>query len=212
MICALVASVVIGNVIRLEVAPKFSKYANYPATPSSWIQLPPVPQPQASSNERAAVLNSQTPPVNASTSTLCPVVNLQNSIAIRKQLYSEAFSMTSKAGLFGIGMDRFMDTSCVKGTEIHNTILQATIEFGWIAGPALVALLIVAGLSLWPLARCDAEAQFALCGLIFVAVLSVASGRISRDFLLFLFLGYAAGLRRVECKIPKSAALIGAFF
>ncbi len=193
MICVLIGSVVFGNLVRLEIAPTFSKYANFPATPSSLIQAEPAQPPPASAVQEAA--NPPQPAESATAHASCAVVNLHSSIAIRKQLYLDAVAIAPKAGLFGIGMDRFMEASCVKNTEIHNTILQTTVEFGWIAGAALVALMIFAVFSLWPLAAGNLEARFALCGLIFVAVLSMGHGRISHDALLFMFLGYAAGLR-----------------
>jgi hypothetical protein len=193
MLCVLIGGVVLGNLARLEIAPTYSKYANLPSTPSSLIQAEPAPLPKASGEQEAA--SSPQPAESASANASCPAVDLTNSIAIRKQLYLDAFAIVPKAGLFGIGMDRFMDASCIKNTEIHNTILQATVEFGWIAGAALAALMILAGLSLWPLAVRDPEARFALCGLIFIASLSMGHGRISHDALLFMFLGYAAGLR-----------------
>jgi hypothetical protein len=201
MICVLIGGVVLGNVVRLEIAPTFSKYADFRATPSSLIQaepapLPqtePAPLPQASAEQNAT--NSPQPAESASAHASCPVGSPSNSIAIRKQLYLDAFAIVPRAGLFGIGMDRFMDVSCIKNTEIHNTILQTAVEFGWIAGAALAALMIFAAFSLWPLAAGNSEARFALCGLIFIALLSMGHGRISHDALLFMFLGYAAGLR-----------------
>ena len=193
MICVLIGGVVLGNLARLEIAPTFSKYANFPATPSSLIQAEPAPPPPANAEPEAA--NPPQPAESATAHASCPVVDLANSIAIRKQLYLDAFAILPNAGLFGIGMDRFMDASCIKNAEIHNTILQTTVEFGWIAGVALTALMIGAFFSLWPLAAGNPEARFALCGLIFVAVLSMGHGRISHDALLFMFLGYAAGLK-----------------
>ena len=43
------------------------------------------------------------------------------------------------------------------------------------------------------LLQSDPEARFALCSLTFAAILSFGSGRTSRDALLFLFMGLAAG-------------------
>ena len=202
MICVLIGGVVLGNLARLEIAPTFSKYANRPATPTSWIQVDSAPLPQTGSAPPPPASGEQQPTTSpqpaesAPAHTSCPVVDLHNSIAIRKQLYLDALAIVPRAGLFGIGMDRFMDLSCIKNTEIHNTILQTIVELGWIAGAALVALMIFAIVSLWPLAARNSEARFALSGLIFIVLLSMGHGRISHDALLFMFLGYAAGLKR----------------
>lgn len=105
-----------------------------------------------------------------------------SSIAIRKQLLSEAISMLPDVGAFGIGLDGFMAKSCT-GTWVHNSVLQAFLEFGFVGGAALVAMIALA------LRR--VPAPFALYGLIFELMLSLAHGRLSRDVLLFFFIGLA---------------------
>ena len=69
-----------------------------------------------------------------------------------------------------------MKFSCIKLTEVHNSILQATVECGWLGGPLLF-------LSLW-----WREA-------LFIVFLSLAHGRISRDAVLSAFLGCAIGMK-----------------
>lgn len=106
-----------------------------------------------------------------------------SSIGIRKQLYVDAFGLLPYSGWFGRGLNAFMSHSCVQATEVHNSILQAIIEFGWIGGLAF-AVLIFASLAV--------RSPFVLCGLLFELALSMAYGRISRDGALFFFAGYAA--------------------
>ena len=126
----------------------------------------------------------------------CPGLNIKNSLAIRKQLYADAFAVLPEAGVLGLGLDSFMKRTCLREHEVHNTLLQTIVEFGWPAGVAL-ALLIFAGVNwkMMTLAHHDAEAHFVFCGLIFVVLLGMVHGRISREAPLFLFLGYAAAIR-----------------
>jgi len=140
----------------------------------------------------------------------CANVDGDNSIAIRKQIYREARDTVSAAGPFGIGLDGFMRISCVPGAEVHNSVLQVTIELGWLAGVAFASLIIVSAASLLPFARHDLEVRFALCSLIYLVLLSMAHGRISRDALLFLFLGYAAGIYNGLTKSTPAAELLPA--
>jgi hypothetical protein len=127
----------------------------------------------------------------------CPKVNLNNSIDIRKRLYQEAFALLPSAGLTGIGLGRFAETSCIN-TEVHNSVLHASLELGWPAGLLLAALIVVAAGSLYPLARTRDDALFALLALGFAVLLSCASGHIGQDIFLFLMIGYAAGVARGE--------------
>jgi hypothetical protein len=124
----------------------------------------------------------------------CPEVDGDNSIAIRKKIYQEAWDILPLAGPFGIGLDGFMKKSCIPDAEVHNSLLQVMIEFGWLTGAAFALLLIIAFGSLIPLARTSSEARFVLCSLAYLVLLTMAHGRISRDAVLFLFLGYAAGV------------------
>jgi hypothetical protein len=124
----------------------------------------------------------------------CPEVDGDNSIAIRKKIYAEALDILPIAGPLGIGLDGFMKKSCVPNAEVHNSLLQVTIELGWLTGAAFTLLLIIAIGCLIPLARNDLEARFVSCSLVYLVLLTMVHGRISRDAVLFLFLGYAASI------------------
>ncbi len=124
-------------------------------------------------------------------------VNPRNSIAIRKVLVQDAFFLIPKAGWIGTGLDSFMKFSCIRMTEIHNSILQAAVEFGWLGG-SLLLMIIIAASSMIPLARHDDAARFVLCSLAFVVLLSLAHGRVSRDGLLFALLGCAVSLKETS--------------
>jgi hypothetical protein len=134
-------------------------------------------------------------------------VNPKNSIAIRKVLLLDALFLIPKSGWVGSGLDSFMKLSCIETTEIHNSVLQAAVEFGWLGGSLLLALMVVAGGSLLPLARSDDASRFVLCGLAFVLLLSLAHGRVSRDGALFALLGCAVGLRETSRAPARSAAV-----
>jgi hypothetical protein len=84
-----------------------------------------------------------------------------------------------------------MNFSCIEATEVHNSILQATIEFGWLGGLSLA--LLIASL-IWQLVRRDGRARFVLYGLVYVTLLSFAHGRTSHDAMLFVFLGLASAI------------------
>ena len=88
-----------------------------------------------------------------------------------------------------------MRVSCIKMTEIHNSILQATVELGWLGGSLLALMIAVAGGRIFFQAMQDNSSRFVLCGLAFVVLLSLAYGRTSRDAVLFAFLGSAVALR-----------------
>jgi hypothetical protein len=122
-------------------------------------------------------------------------VNPRNSVAIRKALVQDALFLIPRSGWIGTGLDSFMSLSCIKLTEVHNSILQAAIEFGWLGGTMLFAIIVVAGSSIFPLARYDDASRFMLCSLAFVVLLSLAHGRVSRDGALFALLGCAVGLK-----------------
>ena len=121
-------------------------------------------------------------------------INFDNSIDIRIGLLRDAIALIKSSGWFGIGLDGFMKRSCIPSTEVHNSFLQAAIEFGWLGGTALLVLVCLAFFYLLPLARTDPEARFALCSLVCVTILTIGSGRTTHDELLFLFLGFAASL------------------
>jgi O-antigen ligase len=121
-------------------------------------------------------------------------VNQRNSVSIRKALYQDAFYMIPKAGLFGFGIDSFLSLTCVIGHQVHNSFLQATIEFGWLGGLSLALLIVAASIRLLPLARQDAGARFVLCAIAYVTLMSMAHGRTSHDPWLFGLIGLAVGL------------------
>jgi hypothetical protein len=117
-----------------------------------------------------------------------------NSIAIRKQLFLDGLGAVPSSGFFGTGLGSFQKISCVPNASPHNSPLQAFIEFGWLGGIAFVLLLIAAYWRLWPIAGVDLEARFVFCCLTYVTLATLAHGNISRDALLFLFLGYSASV------------------
>jgi O-Antigen ligase len=125
-------------------------------------------------------------------------INLRNSIAIRKVLIQDALFLIPRAGWIGTGLDSFMKFSCIRMTEIHNSILQAAVEFGWLGGSLLLVIVVVAAGSIFPLSRHDDTTRFVLCSFAFVVLLSLAHGRVSRDALLFALLGCAASLKETS--------------
>lgn len=117
-----------------------------------------------------------------------------NSFAARKVLLRDALKAIPSSGFFGTGLASFPSMTCVPNAEPHNSFLQATIEFGWLGGLALLGLAVFALGRLVPLVRTDSEARFVFGSLVFVVVLDLAHGILSRDTLLFLIAGYAARL------------------
>lgn len=126
-------------------------------------------------------------------------INTRNSIAIRQALARDAISFIPAAGPFGIGLDGFLRYSCIKAHQVHISILQAAVEFGWLGGVFFVALIGMAIFGLVPLARRNGTNRFFLCSLVFAALLTLAHGRISRDGALFALLGCAVG---IACQAP----------
>jgi hypothetical protein len=122
-------------------------------------------------------------------------INPKNSIAIRKALSLDALFLMPRAGWIGTGLDSFMNFSCIKQTEVHNSSLQAAVEFGWMGGALFVLIVVFTGVAILPLARHGGAPLFVLCGLVFVVMLSLAHGRLSRDAVLFALLGTAVGLK-----------------
>jgi hypothetical protein len=137
-------------------------------------------------------------------------VNPRNSIAIRKVLVQDALFLIPRSGWIGTGLDSFMKFSCIKLTEVHNSVLQAAVEFGWLGGSLLLALAVVAFAPLVPLARYDNASRFVLCGLAFIVLLSLAHGRVSRDGVLFALLGCAVAMKetsRATAPVARSAVV-----
>jgi hypothetical protein len=137
----------------------------------------------------------------------CEGVDQYNSIEIRKHLYWESLGALWRAGLGGNGLDSFAKASCT-GATVHNTFLQTAIDFGWVAGIALIGLVLIIGSLLWVPARHGREARFLLVSLVFVVAICLAHGRISRDGPLFLFLGGAAARLSMARRIKPADDLV----
>jgi hypothetical protein len=140
-------------------------------------------------------------------------INVKNSIAIRKALALDGFYLTARSGLFGTGLDSFMEYSCVRLTQLHNSVLQAFVEFGWLGGLLFLLLIVASIWSIAGLARSGSVPLFLLSGSVFLIMIAMAHGRLSRDFILFTALGVVAGyveslLRQQEAgKISARARL-----
>jgi hypothetical protein len=119
---------------------------------------------------------------------------MRNSIAIREALAKDAIYLIPTAGLVGTGLDSFMRFTCIKAHEVHVSVLQAAVEFGWIGGALWALLMSMTIYRLAPLAKRNPAARFILCSLVFAILLSLAHGRISRDNTLFALLGAAIGV------------------
>ena len=120
-------------------------------------------------------------------------INIKNSVAIRKALALDAIYLAPASGLFGTGLDSFMKFSCVKLTEVHNSLLQAVVEFGWLGGVLLLGLAGFSMASIVPLAKQGRVPLFLFSSLAFLILISMAHGRLSREFALFAFLGAIGG-------------------
>jgi hypothetical protein len=134
-------------------------------------------------------------------------VNMYNSIAERKALWQDAAYLIPYAGVFGFGLDGFMKYSCVRGFPVHNSIMEAFVEFGWLGGAAFLALILLSLWRLFPLARHDNDFKFFLCTLVYTISISAAHGRPSRDYVLFALLGMTAGITNsLSCRSASAAA------
>jgi O-antigen ligase len=122
-------------------------------------------------------------------------------------LVQDALFLIPRSKWLGTGLDSFMKFSCIRLTEVHNSVLQAAVEFGWFGGTLLLTVILAALGALFPLARHDDAARFVLCSLAFVALLTLAHGRVSRDGPLFALLGCAVGLRETS-RAPAPAAVV----
>lgn len=141
---------------------------------------------------------------SAGNNVSCQEIDTDNSIAIRKQLYADAITIFPNSGPLGIGMGKFAQRGCLKGYEIHNTFLQVAIEFGWLTGIVFAALIILSiGASTISMAFFSQEFRFVTCYIIFNILLSFTYGRVSREVILFFFVGYAVRLRESRFEIAK---------
>jgi O-antigen ligase len=102
--------------------------------------------------------------------------------------------MLPGAGLFGYGLDAFMKVTCMAGHQMHNSVLQAFVEFGWLGGILLSALVVTSLWSIMRAAKGDAASRFVSCCLIFVVLLCLVHGRLSRETTLFAWIGIVAGM------------------
>jgi hypothetical protein len=130
-------------------------------------------------------------------------VNPYNSVAIRQALLKDAVAIIPFAGPFGLGLDSFMGLSNIPSAEIHNSPLQAIVEFGWLGGAAFVLLVTICVFRLLSPARETANARFVLCSLAYAITISLAHGRVSRDILLFAILGLASGTFESYRALPQ---------
>lgn len=172
--CVMMFGVLAGAATRSDTSLKFLK--QFEATLENQLSM----AAEAASIKGAEPLPSQ-----------CPQLDEDNSILIRKQLYADAFHALRGSGIFGHGFDSFLHLSCIKGTQVHNSLLQTAIEFGLPAS-------LVLSLLIWAAMRnttsfFEPEMRFVFYALIFVVALSTVHGRISRETILFLLLGYSAG-------------------
>jgi hypothetical protein len=121
-------------------------------------------------------------------------VSPENSVLIRRSLYKDAFYLVPNTGFFGIGLDNFKRTTCIKGHQVHNIYLQAIIEAGWVGGAALLSLTVFSFLFLSKLIRSPSPSEcstfmFLLANFGFAALLGIAHGTISRELCYFLCAG-----------------------
>ena len=121
-------------------------------------------------------------------------INKNNSVTIRKALLGDALYLAPRAGPLGFGLDSFLTYSCVGSHQVHNSLLQAIVEFGWIVSGALIALIAYAGSFTLRSARRDPDVRFFFCSLAFLAALSLVYGRASREMALFAIIGASIGI------------------
>jgi hypothetical protein len=121
-------------------------------------------------------------------------VNRNNSVAIRRAVLKDGLYLTPVAGPFGLGLDGLLRFTCISGAQVHVSVLQVTIEFGWLAGFAFIFLILAALIPLGRLSWKDHNAKFVVCSLAYCTAITMAHGRISRDFLLFAMIGLASGV------------------
>ena len=133
--------------------------------------------------------------------------NKSDSIAVRKILLADGLYFAKRSGPLGFGLDSFLKLECIDIFQVHNSMLQVVVEFGWLGGAILASLLAVAGLSLIPVARQDASARFVLSSLALSVAIGMVHGRISRDFILFAFMGWAVSIKE-HCQSGSQSQLV----
>jgi hypothetical protein len=174
----LVASTVLGLIARSANANLYLRYTLEETRGDDSFSSAGIlpPSHEASRNARA-------------TTPSCEKVNTRNSIAIRKQLMTDAFDLIPRAGLFGSGFMSFGELGCFEGMSPHNDLAQVFVEFGWIGGITFSLLMILIPFSLAKSTRSDDDMLFPFLLNAFMIMLSMIYGQIGRDLPLFLFLG-----------------------
>jgi hypothetical protein len=217
VVAAIVLGIAVGSVSRSAHVVRFFTYA----VGADQVDLTRAPQQEdqvsrAQTGSSGATDPSGAPSGNQATPSQalppsCSTdanVNLQNSLAIRRVLLHDAAFMLPSTGLFGHGLDAFMRKSCLAGHQIHNSFLQAFVEFGWLGG-ILFAMLVVKSLwSILKVARRDSASRFVFCCLTFVVLLCLAHGRFSREAVVFAWIGTVAGMTqsaRVRSPVTQPA-------
>ena len=157
----------------------------------------PLVQPTIAANPTAVVIEGTGGRDNSqNTAASCNLdVNKADSIAVRKILLADGLYFAQRSGPVGFGLDSFPKLECIDTFQVHNSLLQAAVEFGWLGGTILSALVLIAGLPLLRLARRDASARFVVCSFALAVAIAMVHGRLSRDFVLFAFMGWAVNIK-----------------
>ncbi|MBH5399002.1 hypothetical protein HZZ13_14595 [Bradyrhizobium sp. CNPSo 4010] len=138
-------------------------------------------------------------------STACDAVDRDIRIAIRGQIFPMlCVSCWRQVRLESASM-ALRRRAASRASACMYVFLRAALEFGSLAGLALVALVIGGWRVVRELAPIAPEYCFVAAALVYVATVSLMHGRISRELVLFLLLGYASRLwsegREVAAKL-----------
>jgi hypothetical protein len=180
-----------------------------PSTPAQGANQAAAPEAGPVPTQRST--QAATPKVRAPSCSSDANVNLHNSIAIRKVLLLDAAFMLPSTGLFGHGLDSYMKETCLAGHQMHNSILQAFVEFGWLGGLLFTMLVIK---SLWSIMRAAKDhtvSRFVFCCLTFTILICLVHGRYSREAVLFAFLGGVASITqpaRTRSRVVQTVATV----
>ncbi|MBR1031234.1 O-antigen ligase [Bradyrhizobium liaoningense] len=183
LFCILVASTVLGLIARSTNADLYLRYTLEETRADRSFSSAGILPPSHSASRNPGA-----------TTPKCEKVNTRNSVAIRKQLMSDALDLIPRAGLFGSGFMSFGELGCFEGMSPHNDLAQTIIEFGWIGGIAFCLLIILMPLSLAKAARTDDDMLFPFLLNAFMIMLSMIYGQIGRDLPLFLAFGLAVSV------------------
>ncbi|RZN35328.1 O-antigen ligase family protein [Bradyrhizobium sp. Leo121] len=160
------------------------------------LTAPPVQLTIAAKSTAAVVEGAGGGDTNQNMTASCNLdVNKADSIAVRKILLADSLYFAQRSGPIGFGLDSFPKLECIDIFQVHNSFLQAAVEFGWLGGVILSALVAVAGLPLLRLACRDESARFVVCSFALAVAIAMVHGRISRDFALFAFMGWAVNIK-----------------